>query len=427
MRYVGTTKMKKAPFTRSIHRLLLAGSIFLPVLSAVDAPVVGDTYVSSASPTSNFGGATNLIIAPGNAGLVQFDLSMVPPSATVAKAYLRLYINKITTGGGLDVAAVTSAWSESAVTFNTQPTSGAPLVTNLPLTVSNVFVFVDITSQVNSWLASPATNNGLRITPSVAQPNTSAQLDTRENTLTSHQAAIELTLSVAGNTGNAGATGIAGAAGPSGPSGPSGPTGATGPTGPTGANGATGPTGPGGPSGAVGLAGAAGAQGPTGPTGPSGPTGATGATGATGVAGAAGATGATGPSGATGNQGPQGVTGPTGPSGASGANGPTTNKFNMDPTLRNSGYTIPDTDTFLMYRINNVASAHATITLPHANVAGKMVILIAANGVSSSGITVAAQSGNTILTGSGMSGTTKLMVISDGSGHWIVLSTAIIQ
>jgi hypothetical protein len=99
----------------------------------------------------------------------------------------------------------------------------------------------------------------------------------------------------------------------------------------------------------------------------------------------------------------------------------------MDPTLRGTGYTIPDTDTFLMYRINNLVNAHAAITLPHANVAGKMVILIAANGVANSGITVAAQSGNTIQTGSGTSGTTKVMVISDGSGHWIVLSTAIIQ
>ena len=427
MRYVGKPIMKKARFTRSMQRLLLAGSIFLPVLSAVDAPVVGDAYVASASPGTNFGSATSLIIAPGNAGLVQFDLSAVPAGATVAKAYLRVFVNKITTGGGLDVAVVTSSWSESTVTFGTAPTSAAPFVSNLPLTVNNVFLFIDVTAQVNAWLASPATNHGLRITPSVAQPATSAQLDTRENTLTSHQSAIELTISAAGNAGTTGAAGVAGPAGPSGPSGPSGPTGATGPSGPTGAVGVTGPTGPAGAAGAVGSAGAQGPTGASGPTGPTGASGATGATGPTGPSGATGVTGATGATGPSGTQGLAGATGASGPTGASGANGPTINKFNMDPTPRSAGYTIPDTDTFLMYLVNNTASTHATITLPHANVAGKMVILIAANTAASSGITVAAQSGNTITSGSGLSGSTKLMLISDGSGHWYMLTTAIIQ
>jgi hypothetical protein len=57
---------------RSLTRwgVLLVGSLFLPAVWAVDAPLVGDTYVSSAAPTTNYGTSPYIVIAPGNAGLV---------------------------------------------------------------------------------------------------------------------------------------------------------------------------------------------------------------------------------------------------------------------------------------------------------------------------------------------------------------------
>ena len=94
--------MKTKSLTRSLGALLAAGSLFLPALCAADAPLVGDAYVSSASPATNFGAATSLIIAPGNAGLVQFDLTGIPASATIAKAYLRVYVNKVVAGGNAE-------------------------------------------------------------------------------------------------------------------------------------------------------------------------------------------------------------------------------------------------------------------------------------------------------------------------------------
>jgi hypothetical protein len=100
----------------------------------------------------------------------------------------------------------------------------------------------------------------------------------------------------------------------------------------------------------------------------------------------------------------------------------------MDTTLRSNGYTIPDSDQFLYYLVNNVANAHATINLPHANVAGKMVILLAANTAANSGVTLAVQPGNTLVTTvTGASGSTKAIALSDGAGKWYVLSVAIAQ
>ena len=73
---MGRIKMKTKSLTRSLGALLAsAGSLFLPALRAADAPLVGDAYISSAAAATNFGAATSLIVAPGNAGLVQFDLS----------------------------------------------------------------------------------------------------------------------------------------------------------------------------------------------------------------------------------------------------------------------------------------------------------------------------------------------------------------
>src|SRR5205807_9308524 len=99
----GRTKMKSSSVTRSMRVLLVGGLLALPAMYATDAAVSGDTYVSSAAPTTNFGSATSMVLAPGNAGLVQFDLSSVP-AAALTKAYLRIYVNKVTAAGSLDIA-----------------------------------------------------------------------------------------------------------------------------------------------------------------------------------------------------------------------------------------------------------------------------------------------------------------------------------
>jgi hypothetical protein len=406
--------------------LFLGGLLALPAIYATDTPTSGDTYVSSVSPATNFGSATNIVIATGNAGLVQFDLSSVPPAATLTKAYLRIYVNKVITPGTLNVAVVTSPWAENSVIFP-GPTA-APPFGSTAASVANAFLLVDVTTQVASWLATPATNFGFQITGSGA---TSIQLDTKETTATSHPSTLELALSAPGAAGATGPAGAAGATGATGAAGATGPSGVTGPSGATGSPGANGATGPSGAQGGSGSAGAQGPTGPTGATGPSGPSGTQGVAGATGPSGSKGSTGPSGPAGTQGSPGPPGATGATGATGASGANGPSTgataNRFNMDPTLRDSGYTIPDNDTFLFYRINNIVNLHAIITLPHANVAGKMVILIAANGVINSGVQVSVQGGNTLVSGTGPSGSTKVMVISDGAGKWIMLTDAIVR
>jgi hypothetical protein len=179
--------------------LILAASFcLLPLVAfSATASVTGDTYISSANPTLNFGNLATLNVGPGTAVLIQLDLSSLPPglmASGIQKASLTVFANKVFTAGGLDVAQVTSAWSESTATFNMRPTTAAPFLSNVPTPVSDTFVTFDITSLVQQWVTTPSINFGLQVTSAVAQPNTTVNLDSKEATATSHSAFADITL-----------------------------------------------------------------------------------------------------------------------------------------------------------------------------------------------------------------------------------------
>ncbi len=421
--------------------LLLAGSLLVPGLRASEATLVGDVTINSAAPGTNYNGvvpARSLNVASGKAALVQFNLSAYSPATAVNDAYLQVFADTVTTGGTLNFTLLTSSWNENTVTYATRPTTAGSPFASASVTTANSFVLVNVTSQVQAWIANPATNFGLEIT---GTGGANVVLDSKENIETSHPAQLIINIveangptgptGVTGPNGSTGATGANGASGPTGATGPTGSTGSTGGTGPTGATGATGAngvtgttgatgptgitgptgatgsTGPSGPTGltgpiggtgvtgATGLTGPNGSAGPTGSQGPTGPTGATGLTGSTGAQGATGLQGATGSTGANGVMGPTGVTGGVGPLGSAGAtgvqgtNGPTGNVFSMQTTALSNGATISDTDTHMYYLVDNSGGVQnsatagassgnpATITLPNATTPGRVVVLIA--------------------------------------------------
>jgi hypothetical protein len=316
---------------------------------AVEATLIADTHVNSALPTVNSGGLANLNVGNGYTTLLKFDLSLLPAgtaSAQVSRAILRLYVNRLDTAGLVSLQPITSAWQEGSVTYATIPSlAAATQVVNV--TQSGAYIALDVTAVVQGWIANPTTNNGLALSAATA----SLQLDSKENDLTAHPAALDI---VTVSQGPAGATGAAGPAGPPGATGSVGLPGATGPAGspgPAGLAGATGPKGDPGATGATGPAGLSGSlpyqgvyssttnyaandvvtyQGSSyislvasnhGNTPPFSPAAwgvlALGAVGATGPAGATGPVGQQGPpgygvAGAAGATGPQGPTGPQG-------------------------------------------------------------------------------------------------------------------
>jgi hypothetical protein len=215
--------------------------------------VAGDTYVNSAHPSTNYGGLSNLYVSNAGTALLQFDISSLPAGTTasqIAKATLKLYVNRINTSGLVNVQPVTSAWSESTVTYTTIPSLGPSVAASTPSSAGQ-FVVIDVTSLVQGWVTTPSSNLGLALSSSSGD----LVLDSKENDETSHAAHLDITVTSQGPVGPQGIAGVQGVAGATGPEGPQGLQGMTG------ATGAIGPVGPAGPAGAVGATGATGAQG----------------------------------------------------------------------------------------------------------------------------------------------------------------------
>lgn len=227
--------------------------------------VVADTQTSQAARTANYGRAfsvsANNLTLKHTSGLVRFDLSPLPPGAAVELATLRLWVNRVSNPGILDVHLADAMWNEATVTGLSAPPVGAQ-VGSLTVEVpqKNNWLTLDVTSVVQEWIAGTLANNGLALVGDPADP-LSVGFDSKENRLTSHPMELEVYVSAAGP---------AGPPGPQGPPGEDGLPGEPGPQGPPGLQGLTGPQGPAGPQG---ESGPQGSQGPAGPQGPQGPQG----------------------------------------------------------------------------------------------------------------------------------------------------------
>ena len=126
---------------------------------AVTANVVSDTYVSSANPAVNYGSLGTLSVANGNEALIQFDLSALPSGLTAAsiqKATVTVFVDRVVAAGGLELDYVTQPWTETGVNFASVPGTGlqgvAPPTANV--TQAGSFVTFDVTAGVlhRAWV-----------------------------------------------------------------------------------------------------------------------------------------------------------------------------------------------------------------------------------------------------------------------------------
>jgi hypothetical protein len=201
-----------------IHRTLWFRFLLLTLLSSMAAaqlPVAEDTSVASGTTTPQ-GTNTNLSVAasPITGTLVKFDLSGVPAGTTgnqVTKATVKLYVNTVSLSGTLDVCQVTSPWTEASTVFTSKPTlSATPLATAVPVSTASKYIVVDITTAVKAWQNGTA-NNGIALLPSSATPCNSStygapstsinvKLDGKENISASHDAGLNVVLSLTNGT-----------------------------------------------------------------------------------------------------------------------------------------------------------------------------------------------------------------------------------
>lgn len=189
-----------------------AWSATTPVTSqhlTVDAPDVcslhpdADTYVDEASPSSNFGTATDLsvrsLLGADHRALVRFDLAScsIPSDATIESAELTLHLSDAPTLSRThDAHRITDTWDETSATWSNQPTR-ATLATASVLTGTSDGTTLqwDVTADVADLVAGNTTNHGwlLKDTLEDGATGMTATYSAREHTTTEQRPALAVT------------------------------------------------------------------------------------------------------------------------------------------------------------------------------------------------------------------------------------------
>ena len=131
---------------------------------------------------------------------------------------MRLWLRKVHHPGALDVVVVEQPWNEGAVSADHLPGLGGRAASvDIGEADEHRFVVVDVTQALKDWLAGDVEEHGFALVPA-ADSGLRVELDSKENTLTSHPAELVVVL----QSGE-------GPAGPAGPTGEPGPPGQPGP------------------------------------------------------------------------------------------------------------------------------------------------------------------------------------------------------
>ena len=88
-------------FLRRIQISVVVVTPMMMIAAAAHAqlPATADASVTSASPRTNYGTSPVLALASGTTTYIRFSLSSLPPSATVQKATLMLFVDGVSTPG----------------------------------------------------------------------------------------------------------------------------------------------------------------------------------------------------------------------------------------------------------------------------------------------------------------------------------------
>ena len=94
---------------------------------------------------------------------VQFDVSSIPKGATVGHATLKLcLVANLAPGRIHELRLVTSAWTETGVTWNNQPTVSATVTDSITVPSTSQCVSFTVTADVQAWVDG-APNYGWRL------------------------------------------------------------------------------------------------------------------------------------------------------------------------------------------------------------------------------------------------------------------------
>ncbi len=161
-------------YTRLLLPLAAAIAGLLPVAAHASAATtvllqpVADTYVNAGYPAENYGTADNLYLLLGTPPtrsrlLFGFNLSSIPTGSHIESATLTPILRTTASGTTITlfVSLASSAWDETAVTWDTQPTTTSTLP---DITVSRLVPQeLPVTALVQAMVDAPGTYSGIEI------------------------------------------------------------------------------------------------------------------------------------------------------------------------------------------------------------------------------------------------------------------------
>jgi hypothetical protein len=102
--------------------------------TVASATAAADTFVDQASPSSNFGTASDLFIQSKSSGnrrtLLRFNLPAAPQGCSVTGADLRVYATAAIGGRTLQAYRAAAPWGETTATWNNQPATTGSATTS---------------------------------------------------------------------------------------------------------------------------------------------------------------------------------------------------------------------------------------------------------------------------------------------------------
>jgi hypothetical protein len=126
---------------------------------------------------------------------VMFDISSIPQGSIVSAAFLTLCrTNASGSGTTHELRPATAGWTETGLTWNTQPTLSGTFNSTIPVPSSVGCVTIDVQQDVQAWLLG-AVNFGWRIAD-LDEPNAPlVQYATRENPSSAQRPKLDVTYS----------------------------------------------------------------------------------------------------------------------------------------------------------------------------------------------------------------------------------------
>ena len=132
-------------------------------------------------------------VGPQERSYVMFDISSLPPGATVTAAQLTVCR---TNGAGPsrthELRMVTSAWTETGLTWNTQPALSASATYTIAVPPSIQCITADVSLDVEAWVLGAA-NFGWRIVDTDEATAPLVEYATREDPVAGQRPTLSVT------------------------------------------------------------------------------------------------------------------------------------------------------------------------------------------------------------------------------------------